>query len=117
MPEPMPDTFVLVFQRKREFGQAAIAQIHLCPSGPGICHDSEHGILLSRPCFSVEELRREIDRLQKELEYLWHAGRRGFSDLEPKTSQLAQASDHLVEQQVVGPRGNPVDRRFSSPSK
>jgi len=92
----MPDTFDLLFQPKTETPQAAAVasvQVYLRLSTPDNCHDSERKIFLSRQCLTVEELRREIDRLQKELEYLWHAGRRSFSDFEQlKKSQLAQVT-------------------------
>jgi len=93
MPETMPAKFSLLFHLNEEDRQAAIAQVYLCLSSPGTGQDCEQRILLSRQCSSVQELRREIDRLQKELEYLWHAGRRSFSDFEQlKKSQLAQVA-------------------------
>jgi hypothetical protein len=92
----MPDTFGLRFQSSSEDPKSAItaiAQVYLCSSAPANCQDREGEILLSRQCLSVHELRREIDRLQKELEYLWHAGRRRFAEIEQiKKSQLEQAA-------------------------
>jgi hypothetical protein len=92
----MPDTFGLLFQAESADPKPAMgasAQVYLCFSNQGRCLNPEDRIFLSRQCLTVHELRREIDRLQKELEYLWHIGRRSFSDFEElKKSQLAQAA-------------------------
>lgn len=92
----MPDTFGLLFQSNSEdpkMAIAAIAQVYLCSSAPANSGDGENKILLGRQCLSVHELRREIDRLQKELEYLWHVGRRSFAEIERlKKFQLEQAA-------------------------
>jgi len=92
----MPDTFGLLFQSSSgdpKAASAAIAQVYLCSPAPSNCQDREGKILLRRQCLSVHELRREIDRLQKELEDLWHVGRRRFAEIEQiKKSQLEQAA-------------------------
>jgi len=92
----MPDAFGLLFQSQREDPKGAVgatAQVYLCLSTPIGCQGGDAKVFLTQPCFSVHELRREIDRLQKELEYLWLVGRRSFSDFEAlKKSQLAQAA-------------------------
>jgi hypothetical protein len=90
----VPDTFALLFQSTSEGSNASVeasAPVYLCPSILASCHD--HKVFLSRKCLTIDEFRREIDRLQKELEYLWHDGRRNFSDFERlKKSQLARAA-------------------------
>jgi len=79
----MTDTFALLFQPTRAGSEAleASARVYLCSSILATA-SGEDNIFLSRQCVSIHELRREIDRLQKELEYLWHIGRRSFSDFE-----------------------------------
>jgi hypothetical protein len=92
----MLHTFGLLFQSSSEDPRAAVeasAQVYLCLSTPDSCQGAEGKILLTRQCLSIHELRRKIDRMQKELEYLWHLGRRSFSELEQvKKSQLEQAA-------------------------
>jgi hypothetical protein len=90
----MPDTFALLFHSTSEGSNASVeasARVYLCPSILASCHD--HKLFLSRQCLTIGEFRREIDRLQKELEYLWHDGRPNFSDFERlKKSQLERAA-------------------------
>ena len=90
----MPDTFGLLFQSKSEDRKAdveAAALAYVCLSTPGGRQGENDKIFLSRQCLSAQELRQEIDRLQKELEQLWHVGRRRFSEFEQlKKSQLEQ---------------------------
>lgn len=92
----MPDTFGLLFQPDSEGPRATVqarANVYLCLSAPAACPGREEKILLSPACRTTQELRREIDRLQKELEHLWHVGRRSFSDFEQlKKSELEQAA-------------------------
>jgi hypothetical protein len=91
----MPDTFALLFRPTSEDPDpvGASARVCLCSSILASCDGREDKVFLSRQCVSVHELRREIDRLQKELEYLWHIGRRSFSDFEQlKKSQVEQAA-------------------------
>ena len=92
----MPDTFALLFESTSEGSKALVeanARVYLCSSILAGRHDHEDKVFLSRQCLTLHELRREIDRLQKELEYLWHVGRRSFSDFEEiKKSQLEQAA-------------------------
>lgn len=92
----MPDTFALLFRSTREDPNAAVessARVYLCSSILASCDGHEGKVFLSRQCPTIQELRREIDRLQKELEYLWHAGRRSFAEIEQlKKSQLGRAA-------------------------
>jgi len=94
-----PCAFDLHFQSNSEDPSAvleATAHVYLCSSTPASCQDREDRILLSRQCLTVHELRREIDRLQKDLEHLWHVGRRKFSEFEKfKKSQLERAAASL----------------------
>lgn len=89
-----PYTFGLLFQSNSEGPSAileAAAHVYLCSSAPA-SQNREDKILLSGQCLTIHELRREIDRLQKELECLWHIGRRRFSEFEElKKSQLERA--------------------------
>lgn len=90
----MPDTFGLLFRSTSEDEAVeASARVYLCSSMLASCDGHDGKVFLSKQCLTLPELRREIDRLQKELEYLWHAGRRSFSDFEQlKKSQLEQAA-------------------------
>jgi len=90
----MPETFGLLFQSTGEDEAVeASARVYLCSSILASCDGDSDKIFLSKQCISVHELRREVDRLQKELEYLWHAGRRSFSEFERiKKSQPEQAA-------------------------
>jgi hypothetical protein len=91
----MTDTFALLFQPPSEGSEAvgASARVYLCSSILSSCDGHAGNVFLSRQCLSVHDLRREIDRLQKELEYLWHVGRRKFSDFEQlKKSELERAA-------------------------
>jgi hypothetical protein len=77
----MTETFALLFQPP-SVGLEAVgptARVYLSSSILSRCCGGN--VFLSRQCLSVHDLRSEIDRLQKELEYLWHVGRRSFSDL------------------------------------
>lgn len=91
-----PYTFGLLFQSNGEDPSAVLearANVYLCLSPPASGEGWEDKILISQQCLTVRELRHEIDRLQKELEHLWHVGRRRFSELENlKKSELEQAA-------------------------
>jgi len=92
----MRDTFGLLFQSKSKDPKAGVeagphAYVYLLT--PVDRQGREGTIFLSKQCLSVQELRHEIDRLQKELEQLWHVGRGRFSEFEElKKSQLEQAA-------------------------
>lgn len=92
----MPDTFALLFQSTSEDPRAAVearARVYVCSSILANSHDRDDKVFLSRQCLTLHELRREIDRLQKELELLWQVGRRSFLEFEQtKKSQLEQAA-------------------------
>jgi len=91
----MAETFGLLFQSKSKDVKAGVeagTHAYVCLSTLGDCQ-AQDTIVLSKQCLSVQELRYEIDRLQKELEQLWHLGRRRFSEFEElKKSQLEQAA-------------------------
>jgi len=91
-----PETFALLF--KPESGDntthvEAGARVYLCPSILASRDGREDKVFLSKQCLTLSEFRREIDRLQKELELLWNIGRRSFSDFEQlKKSRLERAA-------------------------
>jgi hypothetical protein len=92
----MLDTFALLIRSTSEGPDAAVegsARVYLCSSILARCEGREDKVFLSRQCPTIHELRREIDRLQKELEYLWHVGRRSFAEIEQlKKSKLGRAA-------------------------
>jgi hypothetical protein len=92
----MPDTFGLLFQSRSEGLKAGVGtgtHAYVCLSTTARCEAGHDKIFLSRQCLSVQELRQEIDRLQKELEQLWHVGRRRFSEFEElRKSQIERAA-------------------------